>query len=496
MLSSLQASKERIVNHSSKASIVFIDSAVEECDRLIGGLAAGTEVFTLNPRRCGVEQITEFLAQRTDTSATPFIDTIHIVSHGSPGCLYLGNTQLSPHNLEIYAQQLQQWDKHLNIGNSVWGNYSQFSILLYGCNVAAGEIGKAFVLRLSQLTDADIAASINPTGSAAKGGDWQLQFFTAKMTVALAFDETVLKSYSHVLGGTTRYWKGAGADKYWSNPLNWSGDAVPETEDDVIFNDAGTKDVVLNIIPQIKSLTISPEYTGTLSGWHELTVLENVLIQGGTVNISLEAGGNITIENGTVNSYLSANGDLTIKNGTVAWNGGSINGNTCLSGGVVSFASNYNSYYIFYGNFIRAGGTTKGTPIFGFYGSNPQTFNAGIEGMTLRDLYNCCPLTLQGKVTLNGFFSNCGTLNLTAGATIDASAVCSYQNTGTILEIGTIVRQDKAKTLTSKQDKPVSCLTPSAGDQRFLALEGAKESLNENVLQTVQVTYNSVPTFV
>ncbi|MBW4683313.1 MAG: DUF4347 domain-containing protein [Microcoleus vaginatus WJT46-NPBG5] len=496
MLSILQASKERIVSHSSKPSIVFIDSAVEECDRLIGGLAAGTEVFILNPRRCGIEQITKFLAQRTGTFATPFVDTIHIVSHGSPGCLYLGNTQLNPHNVDLYANSLQQWVKYLNIGNFVGGNNSPASILLYGCDVAAGELGKAFVLGLSQLTGADIAASINPTGSAAKGGDWQLQFFTARMTVALAFDESVLKSYSHVFSGTTRYWKGAGADKYWSNPLNWSGDAVPEAEDDVIFNDAGAKDVVLNINPQIKSLTISPEYTGTLSGWHELAVSENVLIQGGTVNINLEAGGDITIENGTVNSYLSANGNFTIKSGTVAWNGGSINGNTCLSGGVVSFASKYNSYYIFYGNFIRAGGTTKGTPIFGFYGSNPQTFNAGIEGMTLRDLYNCCPLTLQGKVTLNGFFSNCGTLNLTAGATIDASAVCSYQNTGTIIEIGTIVRQDKTKTLTPKQDQPVPCNTAGAGEQRFLALEGANESLNEKVLQAVQVTHNSVPSFV
>lgn len=494
MLSSLQASKERIVNHSSKPSIVFIDSAVEECDHLISGVLAGTEICTLTPRRCGVEQITEFLAQRAGTSNPPFVETIHIVSHGSPGCLYLGNTQLNPHNLNVYADSLQQWGQHLNMGHLMTGNHSPFSILLYGCNVAAGELGKAFVLRLSQLTGADIAASINPTGSAAKGGDWELQFFTAKMKVALAFDESILKSYSHVFSGNTRYWTGAGADKYWSNPLNWVGEAVPEAEDHVIFDSTGTKDVVLNIAPQIKSLTISPEYTGTLSGWQELVVSENILIQGGTVNLNLDAGGDITIENGTVNSYLSANGNFTVKNGTVAWEGGNINGNTCLSGGVVSFASNYNSYYIFYGNFIRAGGKTKGTPIFGFYGSNSQTFNAGSEGMTLRDLYNCCPLTLQGKVTLNGFFSNTGTLNLTAGAILDASAVYCYHNTGTILEIGTILRQDKATTLTQQQDEPVPCMTSS--EQRFRTLEAVNESRDEKVLQTVHVTHHSVASFV
>ncbi|MFZ4526239.1 MAG: DUF4347 domain-containing protein [Chlorobium sp.] len=48
-------------------------------------------------------------------------------------------------------------------------------ILLYGCNVAAGAEGLAFVDALARLTHADVAASDDVTGAAALGGDWVLE---------------------------------------------------------------------------------------------------------------------------------------------------------------------------------------------------------------------------------------------------------------------------------------------------------------------------------
>jgi len=48
-------------------------------------------------------------------------------------------------------------------------------ILLYGCDVAQGEIGQAFIEQLAQLTGADVAASTDLTGAAALGGDWVLE---------------------------------------------------------------------------------------------------------------------------------------------------------------------------------------------------------------------------------------------------------------------------------------------------------------------------------
>ncbi|WP_223211107.1 DUF4347 domain-containing protein, partial [Microcystis aeruginosa] len=84
------------------------------------------------------------------------------VSHGAPGCLYLGNCQLNLTNIYDYRQQLQNWAK-IN------------RILLYGCQVAAGDAGTEFINKLSQITGAKIAASSGRVGNAALGGSWELE---------------------------------------------------------------------------------------------------------------------------------------------------------------------------------------------------------------------------------------------------------------------------------------------------------------------------------
>ena len=45
-------------------------------------------------------------------------------------------------------------------------------ILFYGCNIAANDKGEALLKKISNITKADIAASIDLTG---KGGDWDLE---------------------------------------------------------------------------------------------------------------------------------------------------------------------------------------------------------------------------------------------------------------------------------------------------------------------------------
>src|SRR5690606_32604238 len=49
-------------------------------------------------------------------------------------------------------------------------------ILLYGCDIGAGSGGEAFVQALALATGADVAASANATGAAARGGDWVLEY--------------------------------------------------------------------------------------------------------------------------------------------------------------------------------------------------------------------------------------------------------------------------------------------------------------------------------
>jgi hypothetical protein len=57
-----------------------------------------------------------------------------------------------------------------------------------------------FLERLSELTGADIAASANPTGNAALGGDWELEVQTGSIETPIPFNANTLKTYSGVLG--------------------------------------------------------------------------------------------------------------------------------------------------------------------------------------------------------------------------------------------------------------------------------------------------------
>ncbi|MGB7712286.1 MAG: putative Ig domain-containing protein, partial [Microcoleus sp.] len=120
------------------------------------------------------------------------IEAIHILSHGAPGILYLGNTQLSLDTLSLYANQLQQW------------GLTASQILLYGCSVAAGDAGAEFIEKLHLITGAAISANPNPTGNAAKGGTWSLTYqypgdssFPDSLT---PFSAQALATYSGLLG--------------------------------------------------------------------------------------------------------------------------------------------------------------------------------------------------------------------------------------------------------------------------------------------------------
>jgi uncharacterized repeat protein (TIGR01451 family) len=166
-------------------NVLFVDARVENCDSLARGATADTFVFVLDSTRDGVEQITRILANCSD------LDSLQIVSHGREARVQLGAIELCSDNLETYSHLLQQWGKALS---------ERGDILLFGCSVAAGESGAAFVRRLSFIAGADIAASDNLTGSAALGGDWELKFATGEIKASIAIEKEVLEAYTYALG--------------------------------------------------------------------------------------------------------------------------------------------------------------------------------------------------------------------------------------------------------------------------------------------------------
>jgi len=191
---------------SHHRSIAIFDATVEDGESLAAGVLPGTEVVVLHPHQDGVAQITELLASRSN------IEALHILSHGEPGCLYLGSTRLSTDTLDTYSTLVQQWRNALT---------PDADILIYGCHVAASSpedainqgstgatsssvkiseiCGSPFLHRLHELTGANIAASANRTGSAAKGGDWELEVRTGEINTPLAFAPETIAEYAGVL---------------------------------------------------------------------------------------------------------------------------------------------------------------------------------------------------------------------------------------------------------------------------------------------------------
>ena len=62
-------------------------------------------------------------------------------------------------------------------------------ILIYGCDVAETQSGRALIEQLGGLTGADVAASTNLTGSRALGGDWNLEYSTGAIEARLALSQ-------------------------------------------------------------------------------------------------------------------------------------------------------------------------------------------------------------------------------------------------------------------------------------------------------------------
>jgi Ca2+-binding RTX toxin-like protein len=116
-------------------------------------------IIELKSDRDGLDQISEVLANYQDLSG------IEILSHGRSGQLLLGNSWVDLASLESRSTELQTWGSALAIDGD---------LRLYGCDVAGNT---TFVDRLAALTGADVGASVDVTGAAALGGDWELEYW-------------------------------------------------------------------------------------------------------------------------------------------------------------------------------------------------------------------------------------------------------------------------------------------------------------------------------
>lgn len=183
----LQTTSAQPVIVAKRTELLIVDAGVVDAKALLAGLNTddrNIEVLLLDPARDGIEQISAALAGRHDLAA------IHILSHGADGQLQLGITTLDASQLTARNAEIAGWGTALTDGGD---------ILLYGCDLASTEAGRAFVSQLGQLTGADVAASDDLTGAAKLGGDWDLEYSAGQIESGLAFNAPTREHWQGIL---------------------------------------------------------------------------------------------------------------------------------------------------------------------------------------------------------------------------------------------------------------------------------------------------------
>ena len=233
--------EDTIVTQSLGKAVYFIDAAIADKDTLIAGLPKGADYFVLSGKADGLTQIANALDDRSG------VEALHILSHGSDGALYLGNSVVDTRTLAASEDALGR------IGDSL---SSSGDILLYGCEVAAGASGEAFVNAFAEATGAHVAASRTRTGAADLGGDWELAVHVGEVTTAVAISKQVQADYGAVFS----------VFDFESDVAGSGTESVTQTVDGVTLTATRGDDANVWLLPGGDGHFFSPVLTGGEGG--------------------------------------------------------------------------------------------------------------------------------------------------------------------------------------------------------------------------------------
>lgn len=155
-------------------SLAFIDSNLPDINTLVAGLPAHVEYHVLHPQLPALQQMVALCADRVGLAA------LHLICHGAPGELHLGNDIIDLTTLKASRPLLHALSDAMA---------EEGEILLYGCEVAAGVAGRQFVDALRSITGLNIAAATHKVGHADLGGSWDLDVAPEMMQSGLQVSE-------------------------------------------------------------------------------------------------------------------------------------------------------------------------------------------------------------------------------------------------------------------------------------------------------------------
>ena len=166
---------------SSGTEVLLFDPSIEDCDKLIGGLDKNVEAIKISGET--------FLSIFSVCLANPLIDSIHILSHGKPGCLVVSNEQIEGATII---------NNFFKIIDPVDGLHMPLlrELNFWSCNVGQGDKGMKFINDLSKLTGAKVSASSTPIGHKNKGGNWELDVMAYPQ---VPFNKSAIENFEHTL---------------------------------------------------------------------------------------------------------------------------------------------------------------------------------------------------------------------------------------------------------------------------------------------------------
>ncbi len=149
---------------TAEKKLVVVNSSVADAGKIVNDLNPDEyEVLYLTKGRDALDEINAYLDEHADTKYS----ALHIVSHGNDGYFTLNGEKID--NSTLNPADWKNIGEHLTDGAD---------ILLYGCDTAKSENGKALVNQIASLTGADVTASTDATG---KSGNWDLEYASGEI---------------------------------------------------------------------------------------------------------------------------------------------------------------------------------------------------------------------------------------------------------------------------------------------------------------------------
>ncbi|WP_027330129.1 tandem-95 repeat protein [Marinimicrobium agarilyticum] len=184
--STITGAKELSVVQGAKTrELIIVDASVRDKHLIMKQSRPGIEVVEIKAtEQGGLAALTQALKGYNG------LDAVHIVAHAEAGVLYIGGHKIDQQQLTEEASAFSSINSAIREGGD---------FMLYGCDLAKGPDGEAFLDILQENTHVDIAASKDLTGNPENGGDWDLEIKKGSIETALLSESIALRDFRSVL---------------------------------------------------------------------------------------------------------------------------------------------------------------------------------------------------------------------------------------------------------------------------------------------------------